>query len=345
MKPLIIDARNPEFYNPVINSNLDFHQRLGAGTVTRTNLALQSGYDADRYFASVSSGGAARSITIQRSATLPTLKAPATFSRQVTNDTAIASFAASEEIFPLGHSIEGLFYRPLAGAPITVGFWFFSSVGGVVPVAIQRAAFARSYVTTINATANVYQYHVVHIPADTGGPAFSYGNSDQYRIGIAGLSGTNRQAANLNTWLTADVWTHASATNWAAFVGSVLRFSQLQVRIGYRNADEMQNSYIPFSFHDERGACQRYYYRGHGYAICDQTNANIRALFGNFPVAMRANPLASSLSLFVQINGGGGDFSFTGQSILDTGLTGAANVGGGVSGRFYRGDFEADAEF
>lgn len=90
--------------------------------------------------------------------------------------------------------------------------------------------------------------------------------------------------------------------------------------------------------------CQRYYNRTEAIAICDQTNGNIRAIFANFPVRMRTNAVVNSLGNFTQVNGGGGDFSFSGQNVSSNALYGAVNIGGGISGRVYNGSIEADAE-
>lgn len=261
MKTLNFDPRDPYFYNPIINSNFDFWQRIGGTSVTRTQASNGTGYSADRFAAAVNAG-AAKSMTIQRSTSLPPSVATATYSYQVTNNTAIASFPAGELIACMEHIIEGTFLRPLANTAMTFGFWISSSVPGTYAVAMRRNGSVRSYVTTVTIdTASTWEYKSVNVPWDTGGTAQIYDKTGSFNILIGGISGTTYQAPSLNQWNTGNYFTHSSATNWGATAGAVLRMSQLQLRSGSRNLAEMRDGYVPFAINyiDELRACQRYY--------------------------------------------------------------------------------------
>lgn len=255
-----IDLRDPYFYNPIINSNFDMWQR--GTSFTRTQALNATGYGADRFAAAVTPGGSAKSMTIQRSTVLPSSVATATYSYQVTNNTAIASFAAGELIACIEHIIEGTFLRPLANSAMTFGFWISSSVPGTYAVALRRNGSVRSYVTTITIdAASTWEYKSVNVPWDTGGAAQLYDNTGSFNILIGGISGSTYQAPSLNQWNTGNYFTHSSATNWGATAGAVLRMSQLQLRSGSRSNVEMRDAYVPHmpTLAQELAACQRYY--------------------------------------------------------------------------------------
>lgn len=261
MKTVNFDPRDPYFYNPIINSNFDFWQRIGGTSVTRTQASNGTGYSADRFAAAVNAG-AAKSMTIQRSTSLPPSVATATYSYQVTNNTAIASFPAGELIACMEHVIEGTFLRPLANTAMTFGFWISSSVPGTYAVAMRRNGSVRSYVTTVTVdAASTWEYKTVNVPWDTSGAAQLYDKTGSFNILIGGLSGTTFQAPSLNQWNTGNYFTHSSVTNWGATSGAVLRLSQLQLRSGSRNLAEMRDGYVPFALNyiNELQACQRYY--------------------------------------------------------------------------------------
>ena len=310
-KTFVFDPRNPEFYNPIINSNFDFWQRLSGTSVTRTQALANGGYGADRTYSAVSVGGSAKSITIQRSTSIPNTIIPASFSHQVTNNTAIATYAAGEFIDPYEHNLEGLYFRPFAGRPITLGFWIFASVPGVYAAAVRRNISTRAYVSTVTVNAaNTWEYKTVQIPWDTGGAAQVYDTSARFSILIGAVTGTTFNASSLNTWLAGDAFSHSSVTNWTATAGAVLRIAQVQLRLGYRTLEEMRDGYVPFapSYNEELVACQRYLFA----IICVNGGNNAIGISGqasgatlmqpNFiiPTPMRVPPVVSGGG--VQIN-------------------------------------------
>jgi hypothetical protein len=296
------DPRDPEFYNPIINGNLDFWQRVDGDAVTRTNSGSTAGYVADRIRNAVSEG-AAKSITIQRSTNIPTTNYPLTYSCQITNNTAIASFPSNEWIEPFNYSFESIMIRPLVGNNLTLGFWIFSSIAGTYAVAFRRNNFTRSYVTTITVnTANTWEYKIVQIPWDTA-VAQSYDPaSPGFNFVIGAVTTTSLQAPILNTWETANRTSHASATNWAATAGAVIRIAQVQLRNGYRSLEDMRDGFIPFAptYDQELAACQRYFeivqINSNSYMSIFGLSSGTPTFFGytiQFNVIKRAIPLVS----------------------------------------------------
>lgn len=260
MKTLEFDARDPYFYNPIINSNFEFWQRVGNSAANRSHNSNPQGYSADRFLNALSPG-VAKSAQIIRSTSVPPSVYPAKFSMQFTNNLAVPSFPASEFVDPLEQRIEGLFLQPLVGGPTTLGMWIFPSFSGIITLASQRNGNTRSFVSTATVVANQWQYIISHVPYDTTGPAQTIDSGLGYRIIVGLVGGTATHATALDTWLTGDVFSHASATNYAATAGTFIRFSQVQIRSGTRGVDEMKNGYVPHapSYQGELSICRRYY--------------------------------------------------------------------------------------
>lgn len=255
MKIPYFDSRDLD-YNPLINSNLDFWQRSLSTLFTTVD-----GRVSDKHYAGAT-GPTSKSITVARSTIVPTqVPVHARYSNQLTNNTAVPSLAATDYLYPLLHPIEGNIWRPVANSGFTFGFWMFTTVAGTFPVAFRRNSLARSYVTTVTAAANVWQYHVVHVPLDTGGPAQVLDESRAMDVLVNGMGGSNFQAASLNTWLTGNFFTHASVTNWAATLGAVIRIAQMGIKRGFRSLEDMRDGYKPHgqNYNAELIACQRYF--------------------------------------------------------------------------------------
>lgn len=249
------DSRDLD-YNPLINSNFDFWQRSQSTLLTTVEAKVS-----DKHY-SGTVGPTAKSVTVARSTDVPTGRPiPARYSSQLTNNTGVPSFAVNDYLYPLWHQIEGTIWRPVAGDKFTLGFWMFASVAGTYAVAIRRNAGARYYVTTVAASAGVWQYHVVYVPLDTSGPAQVIDETRALDVVIGGIGGTNSQAPTLNVWANGALFTHASATNWASTVGAVIRISQMGIKKGFRSLEDMRDGYKPYSqnHNGELAACQRYF--------------------------------------------------------------------------------------
>lgn len=255
MKIPYFDSRDLD-YNPLINSNFDFWQRSISTPLTTVEAKVSDKHHSGTV------GPTAKSVTIARSTDVPTaVPIPARYSSQLTNNTSVPSFAVNDYLYPLWHPIEGTIWRPVAGDKFTLGFWLFTSVAGTYTVAIRRNTGARYYVTTVTSPASVWTYHVVHIPLDTGGPAQAIDESRALDVVIGAVGGTNSQAPSLNVWANGVLFTHASATNWAATVGAVIRIAQMGIKKGFRSLEDMRDGYKPHgqNYAEELRACQRYY--------------------------------------------------------------------------------------
>lgn len=260
MKVADLDIRDPIFYNPIINSNFSFWQRVGGSSTTRTQ--GQFGLAGDRFMHGHSAGGA-RSTTVVRSSTIPDVKGVRPdYSLQVTNNSAYASFAASEWSTACQTIIEADFMKPFYRKNMTLGFWLYSSVGGIVGITFRTGVVARSFSTTVVSTPGLMEYHVAYLPWDDSIETLGSGRGLEILIG--GLAGSTYQQPASEVWANGGYVVATGTTNWMATNGAVLRVSQLNLKPGYLSKSDMMNSYRPFSErHDgELRGCRRYYQRG-----------------------------------------------------------------------------------
>lgn len=143
------------------------------------------------------------------------------------------SLAAGELLLPHQQRIEGTATRPLAWGTgdargIDVVAIASASVGGTYAVALANAAATRSYVSTVTLPANTPTVIMVRVPGDTTGswPADAVASMV---LTIGALSGTTRQAPNLNVWMAGDFRSHASAVNFSATAGATLTLGYAQI--------------------------------------------------------------------------------------------------------------------
>jgi hypothetical protein len=257
MQILNFDGRDPYFYNPIINGNMDFWQRGQTVARASTTTVPAQGRLADRH-ATVVSATTAKQLTINRSTSLPTsLPTPAQYSMEVINNTAVATLAAADYVTCFEHVIEGTIFAPLQGDPLTLGFWMFSSLAGAVPISI-RYGTSNSFVTSVTATAG-WAYYTVSIAA----PNFTMpvDNTATLDITIGGFCGTTFQTATLNAWQVGNFLAPATQMAFLATANNTLRFAQVQLRAGTLSAVEVQSMYprTGLTPAGELVLCQRYF--------------------------------------------------------------------------------------
>lgn len=227
------------YRNRLHNANLREWQRATSATRIQN---FGSGYVADRIGSSLNAG-TARSITIARSTDVPTdLLFAEEYSMQVTNNT-VYNPSAGEFILPFRHIIEANFCHDLSGQNITFGIWIWSDVSRTVPVSFHSGDNSSSYVSAFGLSAGWGFYtKTVNVPF-TIVPSTDWG----LRVYVGSVAGTTYQAANLDVWSGASLFSHASMTNWASTTGVKLRFGQHQLRLGVWSPDEMVRSFSLFS--------------------------------------------------------------------------------------------------
>lgn len=248
------DPRDPAFYNPIINGNMDFWQRL-----TSMNLTTVGGRAADRHKA-WTIGATSKSININRSTDLPSgLVQAAQYSLEAVNNTAVASLTSGEYVIPFEHMIEGTFFQPIYGKEFTIGFWMWTAHTGNVPLTIRNGAQSFTYATNIAVASTGWNYYSVVIPYNANITVLD--NNVAIFLTIGCICGSTFQTATLNAWQAGNFISTTTATSWIATTGTKLRFAQMQLRAGTWAADDLKNSFVRtgINYADELALCQRYF--------------------------------------------------------------------------------------
>ena len=195
---------------------------------------------------------------------------------KATATTADASLSAAQFIAPCAQPIEGIHWSSLGwgtsdARAIDIVFVAQCSVTGTYPVSVRNAASNRSYVATVSLTANTPTVCLVTVPGDTGGTWVTT-NAHAASLWIGSASGTDFQAAALNTWEAANRISHSTCTNWAAsgttnffqvgycqaFAAGVLPFTSAAEITG-ESLQLLLNMRQPYD--QEFNRCLRYYWK------------------------------------------------------------------------------------
>lgn len=292
--------------NEILNGNFDFWQRTTSLTLTNGNV----GYSADR-FKTYNQGTTSKSITVARSATVPTLVQSgyqSLYSHQFTSNTVVASLAATDYILPASYTIEGQDLQRLIGKTFTISFWMYSSVAGTYCLSMNNANGTRSYVTTYTISqANTWEQKFINITMDTVGP-FNYDNLAGLNIYFNALTGSTYSTSTLNTWQSLNVFGATTATNYMATSGAT--FYIAQVMLNETNGSTSSNLIFHrrgMTLGEELSLCQRYYSKsyeiqttpgtnttGGSMSIHSQTANQPLAFTAIFPVEMRGTPTVTA---------------------------------------------------
>lgn len=269
------DPRDPAFYNPIINGNMDFWQR--GTTQAKTHVSNITTYTMDKSRTNLGPT-ATKSITINRSTDLPSgLPYPANYSYEMVNNTAIASFGSVDYVNAFNQSVEGQILQPIGGKDFTLGFWMYSSLAiANFPIAITSATFG--YVTHV-AAASGWNYYSVQIPWHSSMAV--YNTTAALSISVGFVGGSTFQIASLNTWTSGLFFTHSTSTNFYSGTAT-LRFAQVQIRGGYFSSEEMKNSFTRtgLTYQQELALCQRYFEKS--YALDVAPGSVSSAVINNF---------------------------------------------------------------
>jgi len=174
--------------NYVINGAMDFWQRVVGGTTSLTT--SNAAYTADRMRTS-NQGATAKTIAVSRSTDLPSISVSGftpIYSHQTEVTVAAASLSdAGDLVAPVMYRMEGSDYANLHGKFVTVGFWFKASVAGTYSLALNGAAFTRTYVTTFSVLASAWTYISKMIELESVG-AYLFNNGIGLEVTIGAVS-------------------------------------------------------------------------------------------------------------------------------------------------------------
>jgi hypothetical protein len=261
--------------NLIINGAMDFHQRLGANSLTITNTRS---FSADRW-SHVRSTGYAGTSTAARSTDVPTLAQAGfvfPYSILVTNGTGLGSPAAGDFYQAYVYNIEGNDYAQLHGRPCRLQFWVKSSVVGTYSVSFRNSALDRTYVTTYSVlSANTWEKKSIDLTMDTAG-TWLFDNGIGLRVTWTTGGGTNLQTSALNQWQSGSFTSSNTQTNWAGTTGATIQITGVQLVQGSFSA----NVDLPFrragkTIGEELRVCQRYYEKSYAPDVIPGTDTTI----------------------------------------------------------------------
>lgn len=150
------------FRNKVINGNFDIWQR--GTTVSSTTNGI---FSADRFYTTVTGTGI--SFTYSQSTDVPSLFAP--YSAKLTQSSGNATGVTE---YALRHTIEMQNVLPLIGKPVTVSFWYKSSIAGTHGVRLISANITGGTDVTLPFTvnnANTWEYKTLTFSSLQAGTA------------------------------------------------------------------------------------------------------------------------------------------------------------------------------
>lgn len=343
--------------NFIINGAMDFWQRVVAATSS-----LASGdteYTADRFFSS-NQGATAKTIEVSRDTDVPSAAASglaALYSHKTEVTVAAGSLAnAADLLTPLDQRIEGLNYAAMHGKKVTVGFWFKASVAGSYTLALNGAAFTRSYVTTFSVASNAWTYISKTIQLENSG-SYNLSNGVGLELTIGAISGSSFSTGVLDQWQTGNYYSAASSVNWAATLNATIRIALVSVVNGDRS---QLGSFARAgrNISEELELCQRYYEKSYDQATAlaaataegaesyVAANAFMRPMI-NFKTRKRAQPAITlygwtSGTVGVAERDGGTQVALGSETLGERSFTTQGN--GHTDGAEYRFQWQASAE-
>lgn len=249
-----------ELKNNAKNGALDFWQERGASVVTVNTATAQSAYSADM-LAFTSTGATVKNYSLQRSTDVPSIAQSgfqSTYSSLFTMITGIVSPAAGDVVAPHVYRMEGLDYLSLHTSPVSIGFWFKTSVAGTYSVAVRNAAADRSYVTTFTAAANTWEFKSISLTLDSAG-TWLFTNALALTLDFCTYAGTTFQTSNLNQWQSGNFLTATGSTNYLATAAATIRIAQISIVKGPLGFSQVGFQRQGKDIGQEFAFCLRYY--------------------------------------------------------------------------------------
>ena len=243
--------------NLIINGAMQVAQR-GTSFTSPSNV-----YTLDRWFSTDNTGA---SVTVSQDSDAPD---GFTNSAKITVNTADTSLATNS-VCLLRQNIEGVNFSQCgfgsgSAKDVTISFWVKSSITGQYSVAINNAAYDRSYVAgyTIS-SANTWEYKSVKITGDTSGTwlnSFSIGAAVHFPVAVEAGKITSGGA-----WTSGFNYGVTGQVNFVGTTGATFQITGVQLELG-----KVATPFEHRSYGEELALCQRYY---------TQTNFNVQAYHG-----------------------------------------------------------------
>jgi hypothetical protein len=276
-----------------INGSMEVSQENGG-----TNIGVTPGttkYVVDGF--AIQMIGVTRQINAQQAAS-----PIAGFSKHLQLGVAVAGVPGVNDAQNVYQAIEGYRWARLgwgtaSAQPVTISFWIYVNITGIVTVSIRNGTGTRSYVVEVPVTAGAYAYKTVTIPGDTTG-TWATDNTTAAYVGFCFGAGSGYQTAP-NAWAAGNFFVTAGTMNLCAAVNNAALLTGVVVLPGIEAPRADRSALIMRPFDQELTVCKRYWQKLggasgteifiNGYCAAGQGLTHPFIL----PVEMRTNPTAT----------------------------------------------------
>ena len=214
----------------------------------------------------------------------------------VTGQTVVSGSALTIHARVEADDLADTLYGTAGSQPLTVTFWFKSSISGTYSASFQNAAQTRSYVWNFTySSANVWQKFTQTVPGDIGGTWAISGNGLGLVFSVAACAGSTVQTT-AGSWQTGNFLGTSSNTNTVfSTTGATFQLGPCKLEVG-----SVATPLVRTSFQQELARCQRYYEKSYdvGTAVGTvTTNGAWEALApsgtgGQFPIQFKVTKRA-----------------------------------------------------
>lgn len=250
--PLFVDSNGLDIVpvrarNVVINGNFNIWQR---GTSFPS--AGDGTYTADRW-QMVIRNATGRFDVSQLTTTIGDLTAVHCLRHVVS--TADADVGANDVVATV-YTVEGYDLQALRAQTMTLSFWLWSNVTGVMHVAFRSPSGNGSYVEPVVITqAETWTHRTITLGHSLGVGTWAFDNAAGMQIAFVWSGGFNVSVGGTTgEWIGADLWTGQLQTNFLADEDNEVRIAQVQLEHG---PVATPFEHLPFSL--ELMRCQRYF--------------------------------------------------------------------------------------
>jgi hypothetical protein len=285
-----LSAGNPlMFRNRIINGDMRVAQR-GTSFTGVTNSGGNGGtrnYSLDRFSLNTSGGETGGSLTYAQTTDVPQGQGFA----NALSVTVTAAFGNIGWYFPIFQAIEGININDLMwgtpyGQPITVSFWWKSSLTGNFCFTLKGGGYCYNASYTYS-TAASWQYFTITVPPPPNGATF-FPSADNLFVGFAAYWVNTTSGV----WVAGNSWGVTGGVNFLVNNGAYIRLTGVQLEKG-----SVATPFEVRPYATELALCQRYMFQMiyQDTAPCYQRTSVLGLFTIRFPVTMRSavNPTLS----------------------------------------------------
>jgi hypothetical protein len=260
-----LSAGNPlMFRNRIINGDMRVAQR-GTSFTGVTNSGGNGGtrnYSLDRFSLNTSGGETGGSLTYAQTTDVPQGQGFA----NALSVTVTAAFGNIGWYFPIFQAIEGININDLMwgtsyGQPITVSFWWKSSLTGNFCLTLKGGGYCYNASYTYS-TAASWQYFTITVPPPPNGATF-FPSADNLFVGFAAYWVNNTSGV----WVAGNSWGVTGGVNFLVNNGAYIRLTGVQLEKG-----SVATPFEVRPYGVELALCQRYYEKSYNVDVAPGTN-------------------------------------------------------------------------